>query len=258
MAAGEPHDHAPTEVRAVDRSPVLGRLCLPGARWRTGQACWAIADGHAAGTASVIEGPDGSGKSTQIARLGERLRAAGVAVELTREPNGTALGQAIFGLHSLRTEPLAELFLMLAQRAQHVAEKIRPWLDAGWVVLSDRFIDASVAYQGYGRGLGSCMVQTLNAHAAGRIVPDLTLLLDVPPEVGLERIGGRRFDRFEREGPEFHERVREGYLALMSREPRVRRIDAARPVDVVAADIEDAVLGFLARRDLFTHAVRSA
>src|SRR5438093_141924 len=211
-----------------------------------------------AGVLITFEGPDGAGKSTQLERLGERLRGAGVAVELTREPKGTALGEAIFGLHSLRPEPLAELFLMLAQRAQHVAEKILPWLDAGWVVLSDRFIDASVAYQGYGRGLGSCMVQTLNAHAAGRIVPELTPLLDVPPEVGLARIGGRRFDRFEREGPEFHERVREGYLALMSREPRVRRIDAARPVDVVAADIEDAVLGFLARRDLFTHAVRSA
>src|SRR5436309_14182197 len=157
-----------------------------------------------AGVLITFEGPDGSGKSTQMARLGERLRAAGLAVELTREPNGTTLGHEIFALHRLRPEPLAELFLMLAQRAQHVGEKIRPWLDAGRVVLSDRFIDASVAYQGYGRGLGSRLVQTLNAHAVGYMVPDLTLLLDVPPDVGFARIGDRRFDRFEREAPELH------------------------------------------------------
>src|SRR6266568_2005382 len=143
-----------------------------------------------AGVLITFEGPDGSGKSTQI-------------------------------------EPVAELFLMLAQRAQHVAEKIRPWLEAGRVVLCDRFIDASVAYQGYGRGLGFCLVETLNAHATGHIVPDLTLLLDVPPHIGLGRIGDRRFDRFEREGHEFHERVCQGYLALMRSSPRFRRIDAA-------------------------------
>jgi len=211
-----------------------------------------------AGVLITFEGPDGSGKSTQIERLAERLRAASVAVELTREPKGTALGEAIFGLHGLRPEPLAELFLMLAQRAQHVAEKIRPWLEAGRVVLCDRFIDASVAYQGYGRGLGSCLVQTLNAHAAGHIVPDLTLLLDVPPHVGLGRIGDRRGDRFERENHEFHERVRQGYLALMRRSPRFRRIDAARAVDAVAADIADVVLGFLAARERLPLAVGSA
>src|SRR5438034_3280343 len=136
-----------------------------------------------AGVLITFEGPDGSGKSTQIERLAECLRAASVAVELAREPKGTALGEAIFGLHGLRPEPLAELFLMLAQRAQHVAEKIRPWLEAGRVVLCDRFIDASVAYQGYGRGLGSCLVQTLNAHAAGHIAPHLTRI-DAPPHAG--------------------------------------------------------------------------
>jgi dTMP kinase len=211
-----------------------------------------------AGVLITFEGPDGSGKSTQIARLGERLRAAGRAVELTREPLGTALGEAIFGLHSFRPEPLAELFLMLAQRAQHVAEKIRPWLNAGRVVLCDRFVDASVAYQGYGRGLGACLVQTLNAHAAGRIVPDLTLYLDVSPEVAFARIGGRRSDRFEREGREFHERVRQGYLALMHTESRFRRIDATRAIDAVAANIGDVVLGFLAARERPARVVRSA
>src|SRR5260370_5259614 len=123
---------------------------------------------------------------------------------------------------------------MLTQRAQHVAEKIRPWLDAGRVVLCDRFIDASVAYQGYGRGLGSRLVQTLNAHTAGYMVPDLTLLLDVPPEVGFARISDRRFDRFEREEPEFHERVRHGYLALMRTERRVPSILPARGARAVA------------------------
>src|SRR5205809_5307417 len=213
---------------------------------------------HAAGVLITLEGPDGSGKSTQLERLGERLRAASVAVELTREPKGTALGEAIFGLHGLRPEPLAELFLMLAQRAQHVAEKIRPWLEAGRVVLCDRFIDASVAYQGYGRGLGSCMVRTLNGHAARQTVPDLTLFLDVPPDVGFARIGGRRFDRFEREGAEFHERVRQGYLALMRTEPRFRRIDATRAVDAVAADIAEVALSFLVARERLSLAVRSA
>lgn len=203
-----------------------------------------------------FEGVDGSGKSTQIERLGARLRTAGVAVELTREPKGTALGEAIFGLHSLHPTPLAELFLMLAQRAQHVAEKILPWLDAGRVVLCDRFFDASVAYQGCGRGLGVRLVQTLNAHAVGHIVPDLTLLLDVPPEVSLARIGGRRRDRFEREDPEFHERVRQGYIALIRRSPRFRRIDAAGTVDAVAGDIADVVLRFLAARERLPLAVR--
>ena len=211
-----------------------------------------------AGVLITFEGPDGSGKSTQLERLGERLRGAGVAVELTREPKGTALGEAIFGLHSLRPEPLAELFLMLAQRAQHVVEKIRPWLDAGRVVLCDRFIDTSVAYQGYGRGLGSRLVQTLNAHAAGYLASDLTLLLDVPPGVGFARISDRRFDRFESEAPEFHEHVRHGYLALMRTERRFRWIDATRGVDAVAADIEELVLGFLGARELLPHAVRSA
>ncbi|MGQ0722842.1 MAG: dTMP kinase [Candidatus Eiseniibacteriota bacterium] len=204
---------------------------------------------RSAGVLITFEGPDGSGKTTQLERLGERLRASGLPVELTREPKGTALGEAIFGLHGLRPEPLAELFLMLAQRAQHMAEKIRSWLDAGRVVLCDRFIDASVAYQGYGRGLGARLVQALNAHASGHIVPDLTLLLDVPPLVGLARIGDRRFDRFEGEDHEFHERVRQGYLALLLTEPRFQRIDAARAVDAVAADIADVVLGFLAARE---------
>jgi len=211
-----------------------------------------------AGLLITFEGPDGSGKSTQLAGLGEHLRAAGIAVELTREPKGTALGEAIFGLHSLRPEPLAELFLMLAQRAQHAAKKIRPWLDAGRVVLCDRFIYASVAYQGYGRGLGPCLVQTPNAHAAHHIVPDLTLLLDVPPDVGLARIGGRRFDHFEREGHEFHERVRQGYLALMRSEPRFRLVDATRAADAVAADIYEVVLSLLTARERLPLAVRSA
>src|SRR2546425_1713481 len=190
-----------------------------------------LAATRTAGVLITFEGPDGSGKSTQVERLSERLRGAGVAVELTREPKGTALGEAIFKLRSLRPEPLAELFLMLAQRAQHVAEKIRPWLDAGRVVLCDRFIDASVAYQGYGRGLGSRLVQTLNAHAAGYLAPDLTLLLDVPPGVGFARISDRRFDRFESEAPEFHERVRHGYLALMRTERRFPWVDATRGGD---------------------------
>src|SRR2546426_1802459 len=210
------------------------------------------------GVLITFEGPDGSGKSTQLERLGERLRAASVAVELTREPKGTALGEAIFGLHGLRPEPLAELFLMLAQRAQHVAEKIRPWLEGGRVVLCDRFIDASVAYQGYGRGLGSRLVQTLNTHAAGYMVPDLTLLLDVPPDVGFARIGDRRFDRFECETPEFHERVRHGYLALMRTERRVRWVDAPRGGDAGGRAGAERVVGVPRAPEVLPHTARSA
>jgi dTMP kinase len=203
----------------------------------------------------TFEGPDGSGKTTQIERLAARLRAMDVAAEVTGEPKGTAVGRRIFELHGLALTPMTETFLMMAQRAQHVAEVLVPWLSAGRVVLCDRFIDASVAYQGYGRQVSVSTVRTLNGYAAGPVVPDLTLVLDVPPHVGHARIRDRHHDRFEREGEAFRARVRDGYHALVATEPRMRLIDAGRSIDAVAAEITDVVLTCLFAHDRLPHGV---
>lgn len=174
----------------------------------------------------TFEGPEGSGKSTQAERLVQTLRQHGHDVLLTREPGGTPLGEDLRDLllNPERTSltPLAELFLYLAARAQHVRQRIRPALEAGTVVVSDRFSDASVAYQGYGRQLGAGRVRRLNRLATDDLQPDLTVVLDVPLEEGLSRAreGSRKNwetpegDRLERESLAFHRRVREGYRRL--------------------------------------------
>lgn len=183
----------------------------------------------------TFEGVEGSGKTTQMRRLAGRLRRRGVRVEVTAEPDGTALGTAVRRLFERHPRPLTELFLFLAARHEHVAEKIRPWLAAGRVVLCDRYTDATVAYQGYGRGLDPAMIRELNLRATGGVLPDLTLLFDLDPRVGIARIGRRRLDHFEREALAFHRRVRRGYLEIQRAEPkRVRLIDAARAPAVVA------------------------
>ncbi|MGH7355753.1 MAG: dTMP kinase [Candidatus Rokuibacteriota bacterium] len=190
----------------------------------------------------TFEGVEGSGKTTQMRRLERWLRARGHRVERTREPDGTPLGVAVRGLFEKRPQPLAELFLFIAARHQHVAEKIRPWLAAGRVVLSDRYADATVAYQGYGRGLDLEMIRELNVRATGGVFPDLTLLFDLEPAIGFRRLGGRRRDHFERQAPAFHRRVRRGYLELLRAEPkRVRLVDASRPVDDVARQVREIV-----------------
>lgn len=173
----------------------------------------------------TFEGPEGSGKSTQAQSLVDWLRNRGCSVVATREPGGTPLGDEVRRLllnPDRSLTPRGELFLYLAARAQHVEERIRPALADGSVVISDRFIDASVAYQGYGRNLGADRVRSLNDMATGGLVPDLTFILDLDPEVGLRRArrnseeewetaGG---DRLEREELAFHRRVRSGYRAL--------------------------------------------
>jgi dTMP kinase len=189
------------------------------------------------GVLITFEGVEGSGKSTQMRRLERWLRGEGYRPEVTREPDGTALGAAVrrlFERPGVKPQPLAEMFLFMAARQQHVIEKIRPWLRAGRVVLCDRYTDATVAYQGYGRGVEPQLIRELNVHATGGVFPDLTLLFDLDPALGFRRIGGRRLDHFERETLAFHRRVRRGYLELMRAEPkRVRRIDAAgAPADV--------------------------
>jgi len=182
----------------------------------------------------TFEGPEGSGKTTLIKGIAERLVACGEQPLLVREPGGTALGERI---RNILLDPASEgmcaeteLLLMVASRAQLVREKIEPALEAGMIVLCDRFADASVAYQGFGRGLGEKLVHQLNAVALGGLEPDLTLLCMLPPEQGQQRLKRRATDRLDRETVDFHRRVHEGYQAMAaSGELRFRIIDAAAP-----------------------------
>ncbi len=202
------------------------------------------------GVLITLEGVEGSGKTTQMMRLGRWLRRQGRKVEHTREPDGTRLGVAVrrlFERPGVHPKPLVEVFLFMAARQQHVAEKIRPWLDRGRVVLCDRYADATVAYQGYGRGVDPDLIRELNARATSGVVPDLTLLFDLDPAAGLQRnrAMGRRLDRFEREKLAFHRRVRQGYHEILRAEPkRVRLIRAGEPPDVVEAEVRAVVEDF--------------
>jgi dTMP kinase len=185
----------------------------------------------------TFEGGEGSGKSTQVARLAARLRARGREPVLTREPGGTPLAE---GIRELLLDPArrpgaaSEAFLMEAARADVVAHVVRPALAAGRVVLCDRYDDSTLAYQGGGRGLDADLLAALNRAATGGLVPDLTLLYDVPPELGLARRGSAAGDtnRLDREPPEFHARVRRRYLELAAAAPeRWVVLDGAAPPD---------------------------
>jgi len=187
----------------------------------------------------TFEGIEGSGKSTAIATLARLLRERGTPVLVTREPGGTPLGDAVRSifLESLvRIDPLTEVFLLNAARAQHVIEVIGPALKEAQVVLCDRFFDATIAYQGYGRGLDVDTLLRLCQEATQRIAPDLTFVLDVAPEISAARVAARGgSDRLEREGMAFHARVREGYLQLAERFSRMHVIDGSQTPDRVAA-----------------------
>ncbi|HEY3066320.1 MAG TPA: dTMP kinase [Methylomirabilota bacterium] len=200
------------------------------------------------GVLITFEGVEGSGKTTQLARLRRYLTQQGHRVEQTCEPDGTALGVAVRRLFEAHTDrqPLTDALLFLAARRQHVAEKIAPWLQRGRIVLCDRYTDATVAYQGYGRGVDRDLIRELNVHATGGVLPDLTLLFDLPPEEGLRRIGRRRLDAFEKLALPFHRRVRRGYRAIQRAEPkRVRLVRAARPPAVVEGEVRAIVTEFL-------------
>ena len=202
-----------------------------------------------------FEGGDGSGKTTQLKLLEKHRSAHGQTCLGTREPGGTALGEMIRQLLlEAGKEEISfptELFLYLADRAQHVQEVIRPALASGIIVLCDRFTDSTLAYQGYGRGVDLDMLRRLNEVASPGITPDLTFLLDCPVEVGLSRTaqrivnqtsGKRREDRFEREKVEFHERVRAGFLELARAEPkRIVILDASRAIQEVHEEIRKIV-----------------
>ena len=198
------------------------------------------------GVLITFEGVEGSGKTTQMARIGRWLRERGHKVELTREPDGTRLGTGIRRLFERGPQPLAQVFLFLAARHQHVAEKIRPWLASGRVVLCDRYTDATVAYQGYAGGIDPSTIRELNVLATGGVLPDLTLLFDLDPAEGFRRIGRRRLDHFERQALAFHRRVRRGYLEIQRAEAkRVRIVDASRPPAEVTAEARRLIDEFL-------------
>jgi dTMP kinase len=182
----------------------------------------------------TFEGTEGSGKTTALAFVADRLRAAGESVRATREPGSGPFGPKIRALLLEATEldPVTELFLFLADRAQHVEHVVRPALARGEIVLCDRFSDSTIAYQGYARRGDLELLRRLNELATGGLAPDLTLLFDLDPAIGLRRLGSS--DRLDREPIGFHEDVRRGFLAESKRDPgRWRVLDATAPAEVL-------------------------
>jgi dTMP kinase len=209
----------------------------------------------------TFEGIDGCGKTTQLRMLERILTSRGIPYISTREPGGTELGKmiraALLNVSPHSVDPLAELLLYAADRAQHVREVIVPNLAAGLLVLSDRFYDATTVYQGVGRGFNLKLIKQLNDLATGGLTPDLTLLFDIDVATGLERIhrrGGKaagntaeaQADRLDREPREFHERVRQAYLELARQEPdRFRVIPASGSIEVVRPLVTEALRGII-------------
>jgi dTMP kinase len=195
----------------------------------------------------TVEGSEGVGKSSNLAFIEDYLRNAGIDIVRTREPGGTPLGESVRELLlDARQTAMCddmELLLMFAARAQHIAEVIRPALEAGKWILCDRFTDATYAYQGGGRGMPMERIQILEDWVQGELRPDHTLLLDMPVAEGLQRAGARSEpDRFEQEQHAFFERVRETYLARAKQEPaRIHVIDASPALDVVQTHIADVL-----------------
>jgi dTMP kinase len=199
----------------------------------------------------TLEGIEGSGKTTQSAILADALRAMGRKVTVTHEPGGTRVGAAIRAIFldpGFSLNAISELLLALADRAQHVREKLKPTLGSGEIVISDRYLDSTIAYQGYGRGFDLKLLGELNQLASDGLKPDLTIVLDCQIDTGLRRMrarsasGTHRLDRFESEQAEFHRKVREGFLAVARAEPaRVKVIDSERDLRAVAEDIRRIV-----------------
>jgi dTMP kinase len=214
----------------------------------------------------TFEGIEGCGKSTQVALLARHLSKAGHAVMTTREPGGCPIADQVRDIlldaANRDMAPVTELLLYAAARAQHVNEIVAPALESGQIVLCDRFTDATVAYQGYGRGLDLAVIEVLNRMARGNIRPDLTILVDCPVEIGLSRAmarinvsSGAREERFELESLQFHRKVREGYLSLSQMEPdRFIVIDGSRTIEETETAIASAVIDRLPREA--AHALR--
>ena len=217
------------------------------------------------GTFITFEGGDGAGKTTQAEKLADRLGARG-PVTMLREPGGTALGNFIYSYVNHRSghnaeqgfflelgspgfpgkvEPIAELFLFVAARAQLVREVIQPALERDEIIICDRFADSTTAYQGYGRDLSREQVAQMNEIATGGLKPDLTILLDIDPDDGLARVPAKR-DRIEGQSTDFHRRVRDGYLEIYKGDPdRFLKLDATQPIDDLHAHIWSRVAGLL-------------
>ncbi len=196
----------------------------------------------------TLEGPDGSGKSTQAQRLAEFLRQEGYSVLLTREPGGTAIGEQVrailSNLENTAMHPRTEILLFQSSRAQHVEELIKPNLEKGVLVVCDRYADSTLAYQGYGHEADQAQLRQVVDYATGGLKPDLTLMLDVDVEVGLtRRAGGGGWNRMDAYELAIHQRAREGYYTLMREEPqRWVLIDANQPPDRVQEQVREAVM----------------
>ncbi len=200
----------------------------------------------------TFEGIEGCGKSTQVERLRSYLVESGREVVVTREPGGCLIGEKVRDIllnpENRGMTALTELLLYEASRAQHVADVIRPALDEGKTVISDRFYDASTAYQGHARGIGADKVEELNLFATAGLRPDLTIVLDLPASEGLRRLG-RDLDRIESEALDFHEKVRKGYIEIARSDPaRVKVVDSSGTIETTAAEIRRIVDRFLPPR----------
>ena len=201
----------------------------------------------------TFEGPEGSGKSTVISEVYEDLIKKGYEVILTREPGGNVISEEIREMildpKNTAMDDRTEALLYAASRRQHVAEKIQPALKANKIVLCDRFVDSSLAYQGYARGIGIEEVYNMNLFAIEDCMPNLTLFFDVHPEIGMERIDKRNYkDRLEQAGDDFHEKVYEGYHLLMDRYPeRIKRVDAEASLENVIASVKKIVGDYIKR-----------
>jgi dTMP kinase len=202
----------------------------------------------------TLEGPEGSGKSTQIKRLAERLQALGYPVITTREPGGTPIGdqirQVLVRMENQELHPRTEILLFLAARAQLVEQVVKPALRDGKIILCDRYGDSTLAYQGYGHGLDLEKLRQMLAFATDRLKPDLTILLDLDVRTGLLRKKAEdEWNRLDAYEVLFHERVREGYLKLAREEPeRWRIVDAAQGIDTVQEDLFQLALGAIENR----------
>ncbi|WP_226086321.1 dTMP kinase [Mesobacillus sp. S13] len=194
----------------------------------------------------TIEGPDGSGKTTILQMLAENLVNEGYEVVATREPGGIEIAEqirkVILDPENTAMDPRTEALLYAAARRQHLAEKVKPALEEGKIVICDRFVDSSLAYQGYARGLGIDEVYSINEFAIENMMPAMTLYFDVAPEIGLERINknkGREVNRLDLEKLEFHQKVREGYTILADRfSDRIVKVDASKDLDTVYEQAE--------------------
>lgn len=200
----------------------------------------------------TFEGNEGAGKSIQVEILASHLREEGHKVAVTREPGGTRIGEQIRAItHDPKNVDLdakAEAYLMAAARAQHVREIIAPALENGKIVVSDRFVDSSIAYQGYGRRLGAETIEELNALAVNGALPDVTILLNVNPELGMKRreSSTKEHDRLDLQQKEFYERVHEGYLELATKNAsRFIVVDASQSIEAVATVVWQSVKGVL-------------